>query len=66
MYNVKRNSDGSVNITEVGGKEPLYTLGAETILAFKQPGSDLEVKPVKEFGDDTALIRALMFKCLPL
>lgn len=66
MYNIKRQTDGSVTVTEVGGKEPLYSLESNTILAYKVPGEDLEVRKVGELADDATLIRALMFKWTPL
>ena len=66
MYDIQRLTDGSVTVTEVGGKEPLYSLGSNTVLAYKVPGGDLEVKRVRDFADDIALVRALMFKWTPL
>lgn len=66
VYNIQRNVDGSVAVSEVGEREPLYTLAPDTVLAYKEPGRDLEVKQVRELAEDTALVRALMFKWTPL
>jgi hypothetical protein len=66
VYNILRHADGSVTVTEVGNEKPLYTLASSTVLAYKVPGEDLEVRPVRDLADDVSLVRALMFKWSPL